>query len=235
MRIIRAGLPARRVTLSVPGPKPIKVRRSSLSVPDSLVGFSELPVTEPDGSPALLFEERSERRGMLGALRRPLTAPEPPFREEFYQYFEQTRHRRLVLLLQIAGFGSLYGMWAVFSKSWVWFPLMLILAVLDPWKIFATFLIAKRSNITLLSHSAVIANGWRNRTRSVDVFLPICGESSEILYNTFTHVRELIWDGPLRVYVLDDGADPFAKALARELGFTYVLRPDRESTGSREI
>ena len=195
-----------------------------MAVPDSLVGSGELPGIEQESS-ALLFDPKSERRGRL--LQRPLKTPDPPFREEFYQYFDKTRHRRLVLFLQIAGFGSLYGIWAVFSKSWDWFPLMLILVVLVPWKIFGTTLIAKRSNVTLQSHSAVIAHGWRNRTHSVDVFLPICGESSEIIYNTFTHVSKLIWDGPLRVYVLDDGADPFAKALARELAFTYVLRPNR--------
>ncbi|MGO9504690.1 MAG: integrase core domain-containing protein [Streptosporangiaceae bacterium] len=39
------------------------------------------------------------------------------------------------------------------------------------------------------------ANGWRNRNSSIDVFLPICGEGSEILYNTFSHVKDQLPGG----------------------------------------
>ncbi|WP_240930107.1 glycosyltransferase [Streptomyces coryli] len=64
---------------------------------------------------------------------------------------------------------------------------------------------------------------------SVDVFLPVCGEPLEILHNTWTHVHRLAYTypGPVRVYVLDDGASDEAGAMAHDFGFAYVVRPNR--------
>ena len=63
----------------------------------------------------------------------------------------------------------------------------------------------------------------------VDIFLPICNEPIEILQNTWTGVFELVhaYPGSAIPYVLDDGADPAAEALASDFGFSYVIRPDR--------
>src|SRR5262249_27198390 len=59
--------------------------------------------------------------------------------------------------------------------------------------------------------------------------LPICGEDLEILGNTWRAVAKLIraYPGRAIAYVLDDGADPAARQLASQMGFTYVIRPDR--------
>jgi cellulose synthase/poly-beta-1,6-N-acetylglucosamine synthase-like glycosyltransferase len=61
---------------------------------------------------------------------------------------------------------------------------------------------------------------------TVDIFLPCCGESIEILENTWTYVKQL--DYPhFKVHVLDDGAKDEVKAMAEKFGFNYVRRPNR--------
>jgi cellulose synthase (UDP-forming) len=63
----------------------------------------------------------------------------------------------------------------------------------------------------------------------VDIYLPICAESMDVLRNTWEAVFELChaYPGTARPYVLDDGADPEAEALASDFGFNYAVRPDR--------
>jgi cellulose synthase (UDP-forming) len=63
----------------------------------------------------------------------------------------------------------------------------------------------------------------------VDIFLPVCGEPLQVLYNTWMGVWRLVqaYPGAARPYVLDDAADPQARELAATLGFSYVIRDDR--------
>jgi len=62
---------------------------------------------------------------------------------------------------------------------------------------------------------------------SIDVFLPSCGEPMEVLANTYRWVRQLTWDGSLKIYVLDDSGRAEVADLAASHGFTYLSRPDR--------
>jgi cellulose synthase/poly-beta-1,6-N-acetylglucosamine synthase-like glycosyltransferase len=55
---------------------------------------------------------------------------------------------------------------------------------------------------------------------SVDVFPPTCGEPLAVLRNTWQHVSALSWPGALKVYVLDDGGDPEARAMAEGSGLS---------------
>lgn len=48
--------------------------------------------------------------------------PHAPRRRECYQYFRRQERRLLTILLMLLSSGSLYGIWAVFSKSLVWLP-----------------------------------------------------------------------------------------------------------------
>jgi cellulose synthase (UDP-forming) len=77
---------------------------------------------------------------------------------------------------------------------------------------------------------AELVRTWRpQRYPDVDIFLPICGEPIKVLANSWTAVAELVraYPGWAFPYVLDDGADPDAEALATQLGFGYVVRPNR--------
>jgi cellulose synthase (UDP-forming) len=60
--------------------------------------------------------------------------------------------------------------------------------------------------------------------RTVDVFLPCCGEPLEVIRTTLRAVKRVAYAG-LQVLVLDDGASPQVEALAQSLGFRYLSRP----------
>ena len=76
-------------------------------------------------------------------------------------------------------------------------------------------------------HEAFIKDFWiNNKPPSVDIFLPIAGESIDIIKKTWQAVNKLEYNN-FNVYVLDDKADQDAKELASECGFNYLCRPNR--------
>jgi cellulose synthase (UDP-forming) len=78
-------------------------------------------------------------------------------------------------------------------------------------------------------HRALV-EAWRpSRYPDVDIFLPICGEPMEVIYNTWVNVFELVhaYPGTVIAYVLDDGASREAELLAASFGFAYMVRPNR--------
>lgn len=60
----------------------------------------------------------------------------------------------------------------------------------------------------------------------IDIYLPICGESYDVLKQTWRGVRELDYPN-MDIYVLDDKGDDKARRLAVSMGFTYVSRPSK--------
>jgi cellulose synthase (UDP-forming) len=79
----------------------------------------------------------------------------------------------------------------------------------------------------LAAHQARVA-AWRPaRYPTVDILLPICGEPTAILANTWAAVASLIaaYPGTARAFVLDDGPSDEARAAAARAGFGYLRRP----------
>ena len=121
--------------------------------------------------------------------------------------------------------GGLYGLYEVYTKSWVWYPFLVTLLVMVPWMLYMTAVTLRKPVIDLTTHRAAVADlGY---LPSVDVFICVCGESRKVIANTFANVRRLSWDGQLTVYVLDDSPDESLRDLARGSGFLYLRRPDR--------
>ena len=85
----------------------------------------------------------------------------------------------------------------------------------------------KRFDLQL--HQRLVEEFLANEVRpTVDILLPVCGESIPILRNTWEGVRGLAYPADcVKVYVLDDAASDATRALAVQFGFTYVVRPDR--------
>ena len=79
------------------------------------------------------------------------------------------------------------------------------------------------------AHRSKVVNWCPRRYPDVDIYLPICGEAPEILYNTWKSVVKLIAAYPGRAipYVLDDGADEIARHMAAQLEFEYIVRSNR--------
>jgi cellulose synthase/poly-beta-1,6-N-acetylglucosamine synthase-like glycosyltransferase len=86
------------------------------------------------------------------------------------------------------------------------------------------------------AHRQRVASWRPGRFPSVDILLPICGEPTAVLRNTWAGVFELLhaYEGAGRAYILDDGDSDAARDLAPSFGFTYVRRPvhDHKKAGN---
>jgi len=150
--------------------------------------------------------------------------PQPPDEREKYAYFGKPRRWAFAWLL-VAAVGVLYGYIHVAEHAWLVAPVMwLLLMVLVPPVVVNFWLRTGRPRLSLADHRAKVA-GFGAHGETVDVFLPSCGESLVVLDNTFRHVSQMTWDGPMAVYALDDSARPEVRVLAARYGFRYVVRP----------
>ena len=52
------------------------------------------------------------------------------------RYFKHQWRRSLTVVYALLSAGGLYGLWAVFTKSWVWYPFLITLAVMVPWTLY---------------------------------------------------------------------------------------------------
>jgi cellulose synthase (UDP-forming) len=151
--------------------------------------------------------------------------PQPPTRAEKYSYFRNRRPFVFAWLL-LASAGIIYGYVRVATRSWATSPALLVLTVMVPPVIVNFWLRIGRPRLTLAGHHA-IRRAYQHGEQTVDVFLPSCGESIEMLDNTFRCVSGMHWHGTKTVYVLDDSAREEVRALAARYRYRYVVRVNR--------
>jgi cellulose synthase (UDP-forming) len=165
-----------------------------------------------------------------------IVIPIPPRKDEYYRYLGKQPLRLLSVLLFAVSLGSVYGIWAVFTKSPVWYAIcVILLAVLIPWSIYIVVLATFRPRITWDSHQKVKNAGSHMLTHSVDVLIPVRGEDIRVIENTVRHVKRMRWQGPIRIYLLDDGASREVQKLASRYQVTYGTRdnrPDYKKSGN---
>ncbi|WP_431309399.1 glycosyltransferase family 2 protein [Gordonia sesuvii] len=155
-------------------------------------------------------------------------AVSPPADDEVYDYLGP--QMRWIQPLLISAFLLVAWSMILFTTGHplLW-PVWIVLAANVIGNTLSTLTGTYRRRVTWRSHQEKITewqnhNGWHP---SVDVFLPTCGESLDILRNTYRHVHALSWSSPLTVFVLDDADRDEVRALAADHGFRYVVRPDR--------
>src|SRR5206468_444071 len=79
------------------------------------------------------------------------------------------------------------------------------------------------------------AGAWRLRFKpqetplaspsaSVAVFITVCGEPTSIVARTVAAAVKIQWNGPLHIYLLDDGGSADVEALARRYEVSYRSR-----------
>jgi cellulose synthase (UDP-forming) len=154
--------------------------------------------------------------------------PTPPTDTEKEAYHD--RNLALIMRASLFSFGSLLISQTRFLLTAK--PLLIFAPVLTFTIIY--YLISLYVNFgthgfDMTAHDDLVRS-WQPRSYpSLDVFLPVCGEPLEILRNTWTHVLGLArhYPGEVRPYVLDDGASPQVAAMAQDLGFNYLVRPNR--------
>ena len=151
-----------------------------------------------------------------------------PSDAEVYEYLgAQMRWVQLVLL---AAFVLVSMSLAAFATTHLWLtPVLIVLVANVIGNTLSLLTGMNRRRVTWRSHQERVSSWepWRGRYPSVDVFLPTCGESLDILRNTYRHVAALSWAGRVGIHVLDDAARGEVRELAAEFGFSYVVRPDR--------
>ena len=185
----------------------------------------------PDGgSPTAPSQHRrrADPRKAVSGHAYPGLLPAPPDDREKISYVR--RHVWVLTLSSAVGFVCLVisQVRAAATSVWIWayVPLLLLSVV--------SYLISVRldaftPSFDLRGHRRLV-RAWRpERYPDVDVFLPVCGEPIEVLHNTWLHVRALAEHYPGRVtpVVLDDSDDPEIGAMAADLGFRYLVRPNR--------
>lgn len=156
-----------------------------------------------------------------------LVIPTPPKRYDQFQYLGKQHLRLLSIMLFVFSLGAVYGLYAVFSKTWQLYPFLLVLVVMVPWVLYIVVLSTYRPRVTWESHEMVLAAGPYMLKRSVDVFIPVCGEDTRIIENTLHHVSKLTWDGELAIYCLDDGNSREVERIANKYRIRYLVRSDR--------
>ncbi len=154
--------------------------------------------------------------------------PEPPTDEEKYSYV--TRRVWVLNLTSMISFTCMavsqyrlvrHDLWALLLVPFLAFTLLYYLISLR--------VNLSRGNFDLAAHRRLV-EGWSPPSHpDVDIFLPICGESLDVLANTWSRVWKLVEDYPGRAvpFVLDDAGSTAARRLARRFGFRYASRPDR--------
>lgn len=187
-------------------------------------------VAERGGSRGAAAPRHRRRRTLLppghGAI--PPVLPSPPLDEEKYSYAK--RHAWVLTVCSLLSFPPLvYSQFRMMQGyGWLWWYLPFV--VLGCICFLLPLLTDRLGRSFDLDGHLNLVSSWRpRRYPTVDVFLPVCGEPVEVLRNTWTHVARMChhYPGKVTTYVLDDGADPDLKAMARTFGFAYATRPDR--------
>ena len=115
-----------------------------------------------------------------------------------------------------------------FSQRSMWlYPFLVLLALNIAGMVISSISGLNKRRINLSDHVRLVETHAAARQPSVDVFLPTCGESIEVLNNTYRYVAQLDYSGTVTVWVLDDADRAEVKAAALAHGFQYLVRPDR--------
>jgi cellulose synthase (UDP-forming) len=128
---------------------------------------------------------------------------------------------------------KLLAIWAIVTGLW-YFALLPGGLNWDHPFVAVAFLVAEIACLAVFILSAV--NVWSVRYKpeegiplekhfAIDVFITACGEPYPILEKTVRAASQLEWDGPLQMYILDDGDSHELAALARSVGANYLSRP----------
>lgn len=143
------------------------------------------------------------------------------------------QNRRLVplMLASVISFSALVvsQVMLVRQSPWLWALLLPFATTWTYYLVSAIVNVGSRS-FNFQAHERIVAAGASlRRPPSVDVFLPICGESTEVILNTWRNVSNMAqhYPGSVRVCVLDDSKTGELAAAAKAAGFTYFRRPNR--------
>ena len=159
----------------------------------------------------------------------PLALPSAPVDDEKYSYVSMNR-KVLVILDLVSALAISAAMW-LFVKSgpaFYWYAGWAVIVFLFLFPCYGVTVLG--SSFDLEAHKAILDKySLSGKTApTVDIYLPVCKEDSEVLANTWKYIQRLRYPpGKVKVYVLDDGAEARVRELAYSFGFEYFVRDDR--------
>jgi len=155
-----------------------------------------------------------------------IVLPQPPNDKQKYLYTESNRFLFYVFAISssLLLFSGMYLFtWA--NPALIVYGLFVTVNVL--YLIISYVIGVFGKGFDLDAHNSIITK-YNKRDSSVDIFLPIAGESIEVIANTWKYVAQLDWPKELlKVHILDDGFSDAARDLAITFGFNYIRRDDR--------
>lgn len=154
-------------------------------------------------------------------------------RSMLYQYIQSFPiFFKLGYIITIAGW-----IWVWYSYSfafshaiWQWVVFGPIVTILVIFIILSKIIQLYYPRFNLVYHKKM-QHIWSLTTElpTVDVYLPVCGESIEVLKNTWTGVKlmQKKYPGIVKAYVLDDKGSKEIQLLSKKFKFDYFSRPNK--------
>lgn len=153
----------------------------------------------------------------------------PPNYDEKFLFIKQDR-------LKIYGFGlfstlCILAGQALFIYAYPYFIPYTIVTAITVFYLAMSYLVGfSGRGFDMRKHIATTIR-WFDRADEarVDIYLPVCREPTEIIFNTWDHVQVLKRNHlGVEVYVLDDGKDDIVQEQAKKYGFKYIRRETNE-------
>lgn len=224
---------------AVPAPEKPTGRSKLRKENKGTVRISEKQVP-PEGSHGSESTPSQQKRGIFSRIsyrcRRaydtsivPTVLPTPPRDEEKYLYCKLNRFWLLAPdLLAACSVGASTWLMVKTGPAFYWYGFY---AVILFFFIYPSYIIlCFRRGFNLATHKKTIEETviTFENAPTVDIYLPVCKEETEVLENTWTYIQKLEYPtGKMRVFVLDDGAEERVAERARRFGFDYIVRMDR--------
>lgn len=128
----------------------------------------------------------------------------------------------------------IFGYVQFFSLNlWYWLFMFPFLLVASSYYLLSYTINLFYKRFDVVTHKKFIDEYWSKTKKSelptVDVFLPVCGESISLLKNVWQAVEKIEYPkSKLSIYVLDDHQlRPEIKDMAKKFGFNYHARPEK--------
>lgn len=156
--------------------------------------------------------------------------PTAPRNEQKYLFIDSGKNKLYAASL-LSTLTLLIGM-ALFVKNNVWLLPYTAFCTITMIYLFFNYIVGFLSrDFNLKEHEFLVAK-WLDRsiTEEIDIYLPVCGESLDILNNTWSYVKALkeAHEGKIKIHVLDDSRDIKVASLADRFQFNYIIRPNNE-------
>jgi len=212
--------------------------RGSPSPASSAPNFSEKhphdvsvePINPPAYKPSGIFARIWWRfRRAYNTSLVPTVLPSPPHDDEKYAYCKLNRLTLIGFdLIAALSIGASTWLFTKSGPAFYWYGVYAAVIFIFLYPSF--FILGFKKGFPLDAHKkSIIDYPIDDETApTVDIFLPVCCEESEVLENTWTYIQKLNYPAhKLKVYVLDDGAEERVALRAQRFGFNYIVRPDR--------